>query len=178
MFEKQNEVTIRAENLERSNLTVSDRLELHCLDYAVVLILGEMTAMELISASEALQKLAAELLNVLLEACSACDNCGQEEPCELMCENAMSEETDSKGEEPFGASSTGEFTDITDPLDFEDQPTDFDDGYALSDISPDMLKLLRESGVYMLNLEEILRDYLLIYPGRDKAEKIDGEVQI
>lgn len=27
----------------------------------------------------------------------------------------------------------------------------------------------------MLNLEEILRDYLLIYPGRDKAEKIDGE---
>ena len=163
MFEKQNEVTIRAENLERSNLTVSDRLELHCLDYAVVLILGEMTAMELISASEALQKLAAELLNVLLEACSACDNCGQEEPCELMCENAMSEETDSKGEEPFGASSTGEFTDITDPLDFEDQPTDFDDGYALSDISPDMLKLLRESGVCMLNLEEKLQDDFIVY---------------
>ena len=39
MFEKQNEVIIRAENLERSNLTVSDRLELHCLDYAVVAFL-------------------------------------------------------------------------------------------------------------------------------------------
>ena len=103
MFEKQNEVTIRAENLERSNLTMSDRLELHCLDYAVVLIPGEMTAMELISASEALQKLAAELLNVLLEACSACDNCGQEEPCELMGECTMPEEPDSKEGEPFSA---------------------------------------------------------------------------
>ena len=159
MFEKQNEVIIRAENLEQSNLTVSDRLELHCLDYAVVLIPGEMTAMELISASEALQKLAAELLNVLLEACSACDNCGQEEPCELMCENAVSEEPDSKGEELFD-------TNITDPLDFGDQPTDYDDGYALSDISPDMRKLLRESGVCMLNLKEALRNDLLIYSER------------
>lgn len=178
MFEKQNEVTIRAENLERSNLTVSDRLELHCLDYAVVLIPGEMTAMELISASEALQKLAAELLNVLLEACSACDNCGQEEPCELMGERTMPEEPDSKGNELFGASSAGEFTDIADPLDFEDQPTDFDDGYALSDISPDMLKLLRESGVCMLNLEETLRNNLFIYSGGGRAEKIDEELQI
>jgi hypothetical protein len=175
VFEKQNEVTIRAENLERSNLTVSDRLELHCLDYAVVLIPGEMTAMELISASEALQKLAAELLNVLLEACSACDNCGQEEPCELMCENAMSEETDSKGEKPFSASSTGEFTDITDPLDFENQPTDFDDGYAVSDISPDMLKLLQKSGVCMRNLQEKLSNDLLVYFNGKVINEYDSE---
>ena len=165
MFEKQNEVTIRAENLERSNLTVSDRLELHCLDYAVVLIPGEMTAMELISASEALQKLAADLLLVLLQACSACDNCGQEEPCELMGECAKPEEPDSKGEEPFGTSSTGEFFDIADSLDFEDQPAGFDVEYTLSDISPDMLALLRESGVCMLNLEEKLRDDSIVYFG-------------
>lgn len=118
-----------------------------------------MTAMELISASEALQKLAADLLLVLLQACSACDDCGQKEPCELMCENAVSEEPDSKGEEPFD-------TNITDPLDFGDQPTDYDDGYALSDISPDMRKLLRESGVCMLNLKEALRNDLLIYSER------------
>ena len=171
MFEKQNEVTIRAENLERSNLTVSDRLELHCLDYAVVLIPGEMTAMELISASETLQKLAADLILVLLQACSACDNCGQEEPCELMSEDAMSEEIDSKGEEPFNDGYTGEISEVAASLDFEDQPTDFDDAYALSDISPDMLKLLQESGVCMLNLKEALRNNLLIYSGGDKAEK-------
>ena len=178
VFEKQNEVTIRAENLERSNLTVSDRLELHCLDYAVVLIPGEMTAMELISASEGLQKLAAELLNVLMEACSACDNCGQEEPCELIVGRSMPEKPDSKGEEPFGTSSTGECFDIADSLDFENQPTDFDDEYALSDISSDMLELLRESGVCMLNLEEALRNNLLIYSGEGRAEKIDEELQI
>jgi hypothetical protein len=127
--------------------------------------------MELISASKALQKLAADLLLVLLEACSACDNCGQEDPCELMCENAMSEETDSKGEESVNDSYTGEFSDVEASLDFEDQPTDLDDEYALSDISPDMLKLLQKSGVCMLNLKEALRNNLLIYSGGDKAEK-------
>ena len=159
MFVKRNEVIVRAEDLEQSNLTGFDRLELHCLDHAAAMIPGEMTAMELISASEALQKLAADLLLVLLQACSACDNCGQEEPCELMSEDAMSEEPDSKGEELFD-------TNITDPLDFGDQPTDYDDGYALSDISPDMRKLLRESGVCMLNLKEALRNDLLIYSER------------
>ena len=159
MIEKQNEVVIRAGDLERSNLSVFDRLELHCLNYAAAVIPGEMTAMELISASETLQKLAADLLLVLLQACSACDNCGQEEPCELMSEDAMSEEPDSKGEELFD-------TNITDPLDFGDQPTDYDDGYALSDISPDMRKLFRESGVCMLNLKEALRNDLLIYSER------------
>ena len=159
MIEKQNDVVIRAGDLERSNLSVFDRLELHCLNYAAAVIPGEMTAMELISASETLQKLAADLLLVLLQACSACDNCGQEEPCELMSEDAMSEEPDSKGEELFD-------TNITDPLDFGDQPTDYDDGYALSDISPDMRKLLRESGVCMLNLKEALRNDLLIYSER------------
>ena len=159
MFEKRNEVIVRAEDLEQSNLTGFDRLELHCLDHAAAVIPGEMTAMELISASEMLQKLAADLILVLLQACSVCDNCGQKEPCELMCENAVSEEPDSKGEEPFD-------TNITDPLDFGDQPTDYDDGYALSDISPDMRKLLRESGVCMLNLKEALRNDLLIYSER------------
>ena len=159
MFVKRNEVIVRAEDLEQSNLTGFDRLELHCLDHAAAVIPGEMTAMELISASETLQKLAADLLLVLLQACSACDNCGQEEPCELMSEDAMSEEPDSKGEELFN-------TNITDTLDFGDQPTDYDDGYALSDISPDMRKLLRESGVCMLNLKEALRNDLLIYSER------------
>lgn len=39
------------------------------------------------------------------------------------------------------------------------------DEYALSDISPDMLKLLQKSGVCMLNLEEKLRDDFIVYFG-------------
>lgn len=84
---------------------------------------------------------------------------------------STSEEPESKGDEPFATNSTGEFVDIAEPLDFEEQLTDFDDGYALSDISPDMMKLLQESGVCMLNLKEALRNNLLIYSGGDKAEK-------
>ena len=80
-----------------------------------------------------------------------------------MGECAMSEGSDSKGEEPFGTSSAGEFFDIADSLDFEDQPTDFDDGHVLSDISSDMLKLLQESGMCMLNLEEKLQDDFIVY---------------
>jgi len=171
VFEKQNEIIIRAANLEQSNLSGFDRLELHCLDHAAAVIPGEMTAMELISASKALQKMAADLLLVLLQACSACDNCGQEEPCELMSEDAVSEEIDSKGEKTVTDGYTGEVSDVAASLDFEDQPTDFDDEYALSDISPDMLKLLQKSGVCMLNLKEALRNNLLIYSGGDKAEK-------
>ena len=173
MFEKQNEVIIREEDLERSNLSGFDRLELHRLNNAAVVIPGEMTAMELIRASEALQKLAADLLLVLLEACSACDNCGQEEPCELMNKNAMSGELDSIGEEPCDVNSIEEFTNFTAPHDFEDQPTGFDDGYVLSDIAPDMLNLLRESGVCMLNLKEKLRTNLVVYCKGNRTEKPD-----
>ena len=142
MFVKQNEVIVRAEDLEQSNLAGFDRLELHCLDHAAAVIPGEMTAMELINASEALQKLAADLILVLLQACSACDSCGQEEPCELMGERAMPEEPDSKGEEPVNDGYTEEISDVAVSLDFEDQPTDFDDEYALSDISPLFLRLI------------------------------------
>ena len=83
----------------------------------------------------------------------------------------MSEEIDSKGEEPVNDGYTGEISDVAASLDFEDQPTDFDDEYALSDVSPDMLKLLQKSGVCMLNLKEALRNNLLIYSGEGRAEK-------
>ena len=72
---------------------------------------------------------------------------------------STSEEPESKGDEPFATNSTGEFVDIAEPLDFEEQLTDFDDGYALSDI----LKLLQESGMCMLNLEEKLQDDFIVY---------------
>ena len=55
MFEKKNEVIIQAAGLERSNLVEFDRLEPHWLNYVAAVISGEMTAMELISTSEALQ---------------------------------------------------------------------------------------------------------------------------
>lgn len=77
---------------------------------------------------------------------------------------STSEEPESKGDEPFATNSTGEFVDIAEPLDFEEQLTNFDDGYALSDISPDMLKLLREKRrVYAESGREITGRFHRIY---------------
>ena len=175
LLERNNEITISAGDLECANLAGFDCLELHLLNQAAVVIPGEMTAGELIAVGASLLKLATILVDGLLVSCSGCDNCGQEDPCELMGEHAMSEEPDSKGAEPFDVNSTGEFTDIVDPLDFEDQAAAFDNKYDLSDISPDMLKLLQESGVCMLNLKEKLNDDLLVYFNGKIVDKYDSE---
>ena len=47
LFEQKNEITIPAADLEQANLMGFDRLELHLLDQAAVVIPGEMTAREL-----------------------------------------------------------------------------------------------------------------------------------
>ena len=112
MFEKKNEVIIQAAGLERSNLVEFDRLEPHWLNYVAAVISREMTAMELISTSEALQQLATDLILALLQTSSACDNCGQEESCGLMSENVMPEETALKGEVLFASNSNGKSTDV------------------------------------------------------------------
>ena len=57
LFEQKNEITIPAADLEQANLMGFDRLELHLLDQAAVVIPGEMTARELIEVGESLLKL-------------------------------------------------------------------------------------------------------------------------
>ena len=79
--EQNHEIAIPAEDLEEAGLAGFDRLELHLLDQAAVVIPGEMTAGELIGVSASLLKLASELIDNLLGACSDCDNCGGQGPC-------------------------------------------------------------------------------------------------
>ena len=81
---KPSEVLITGANLEQANLSEFGRLEILLLNYAAVVIPGEITAMELIQASESLNKMAVYLLNVVPQVCSKCDFCGMNEPCELM----------------------------------------------------------------------------------------------
>lgn len=52
-----NEVHISVAELERANLTEWERLELHLLDQAAVVIPGQMTVMELLRTVEVLQSL-------------------------------------------------------------------------------------------------------------------------
>lgn len=62
LFEQKREITIPAADLERANLMGVDRLELHLLDQAAVVIPGEMTARELIEVGESLLKLTFSLV--------------------------------------------------------------------------------------------------------------------
>lgn len=52
------EVLITGANLEQANLSEFERLEVNLLNYAAVVIPGEMTAMELMRANEDLNDLA------------------------------------------------------------------------------------------------------------------------
>lgn len=139
LFEQKNEITIPAADLEQANLMGFDRLELHLLDQAAVVIPGEMTARELIEVGESLLKLTFSLVDVLLESCSDCDNCGQQKPCAFMTDRWP------------GADSKSSFK------------KGLEDWMEFSRLSPDMQKLLRERRMCLLNLEEKLLNEDWVY---------------
>lgn len=68
-------VYITAGTLKVSKLPSDKKLELHTLDNALVLLRGQMTAPELLTAAHALADLAAELINHLAEVCGPCEDC-------------------------------------------------------------------------------------------------------
>ena len=127
-----NEVRISAAELERANLAEWARLELHLLDQTAVVIPGQMTVMELLRVTEALQNLAADLLAALCATCEQCDNCEMAEPCDQM-----------KGE-------------VYPEVEVPDYLVEADYHFDLTDIPAPLLDTLRECGVCMSDLEDKL----------------------
>lgn len=78
------EIHISAVDIEAANLKEWQRLELHLLDQAAVVIPGEMTVIEVIRTAESLQGLASDLLAAIGNACEKCDGCNVELLCDLM----------------------------------------------------------------------------------------------
>ena len=78
------EIHISAVDIEAANLNEWQRLELHLLDQAAVVIPGEMTVIEVIRTAESLQGLASDLLAAIGNACEKCDGCNVELLCDLM----------------------------------------------------------------------------------------------
>ena len=78
------EIYISDAELETANLNEWERLELHLLDQAAIVIPGVMSIMEVIRTAEALQDLASELLTAIGKACEKCDGCKVELLCDLM----------------------------------------------------------------------------------------------
>ena len=69
-----------------AGLECGDAVEYHALKGAMVVLKGQMTAMELMNAAQSLHKLSAELLAHLALVCGKCDNCGEkdEDSCPLV----------------------------------------------------------------------------------------------
>lgn len=70
-----NGIFIAAAILESGGLSADIPTEVHALSNAVLLLRGKMTALEVIQAAAALDKLAAELLEVVANACGPCSGC-------------------------------------------------------------------------------------------------------
>ena len=123
-----------------------EKVEIHTLDSAVVVLKKQMTTMELIQAMDALHRLATELTVHLARVCGTCDDCEDGCPFDDL-EDGMLELPDYLREEagiPAGA------------------------GYDhdLRDVPPYLLEMLGEAGICLGELEEQLMVGNLIYGER------------
>ena len=159
-----NEVHISAAELERANLTEWERLELHLLDQAAVVIPGQMTVMELLRVTEALQNLAADLLAALCATCEQCDNCEMAEPCDQMKGEVYPEvEVPDYLLEEAGLEPDTKPTYEADPESGAIHIVEADYRFDLTDIPAPLLDTLRECGVCMSNLEDKLVQEDVVY---------------
>lgn len=169
------EVILTAANLENANLNEWERLELHLLDQAAVVIPGVMSAMEVIRTAEALQELASKLLTTIGKACEKCDGCGVELLCDLM-KGKLHPEVSVPLQvlEESGVDPDCKLAYEVDPESGEIRIVEADYRYDLSDIPPTLLDTFRECGICLEDLEEKLIEEETVYGVETKSFPIEG----
>ena len=159
-----NEIHISATELENANLSEWDRLELHLLDQAAVVIPGVMTPMEIIRTAEALQGLASDLLSAVGATCESCDNCQMDTPCQLMTEPIQPEiRVPGYALADAGLDENCKLTCLAERGRDEIRVTQADYRYDLTDLRPDLLDMFRECGICMRDLEDKLMQETVVY---------------
>ena len=158
------EIHISAAELENANLSEWERLELHLLDQAAVVIPGHMTVMDLIHVADTLQGLASDLLSAIGEACESCDNCQMEEPCQLMTEPIQPEiNVPGYALADAGLDEHCKLACSAERGSGEIRVTQADYRYDLTDLRPDLLDMFRECGICMRDLEDKLMQESVVY---------------
>ena len=159
-----NEVFISAANLEAANLNEWERLELHLLDQAAVVIPGEMTVMEVIRTAESLQGLASDLLAAMGKSCEKCDGCNVELLCNLM-KGEIRPEVSIPPEilAEAGADPDCKLTCEVDPESGAIHVVEADYRYDLTDVPPTLLDIFRECGICLNDLEAKLKEEAVVY---------------
>ena len=161
-----NEIHISAAELENANLSEWDRLELHLLDQAAVVIPGVMTIMEIIRTAEALQGLASDLLSAVGAACESCDNCQMDKPCQLMTEPIQPEVSVPRHTlADAGLDENCKLTCSATQGSGVIQVTEADYRYDLTDLRPNLLDMFRECGICMRDLDDKLIQETIVYGG-------------
>ena len=165
------EVYISAAELERANLNEWERLELHLLDQAAVVIPGVMTVMELVRTAEALQVLASYLLTALGTACEKCDGCQVELLCDLMKgKNGPQVTIPTHVLEESGLDTDCKLTCTADPESGVVHVAEADHRYDLTNLPKELLDTFRESGICLGDLEEKLMVEEAIY-GKERLQR-------
>ena len=141
-----------------------EKVEIHTLDSAVVVLKKQMTTMELIQALDALHRLATELTVHLARVCGTCDDCEDGCPFDDL-EDGMLELPDYLREEagiPAGAKLCVYVDDEEKTVTIAEAGYDHD----LRDVPPYLLEMLGEAGICLGELEEQLMVGNLIYGER------------
>ena len=158
------EIHISVAELENANLSEWERLELHLLDQAAVVIPGHMTVMDLIHVADALQGLVSDLLSAIGEACESCDNCQMDVSCQLMTEPIQPEISVPRyALEDAGLDENCKLTCSVAQGSGVIQVTEADYRYDLTDLRPDLLDMFRECGICMRDLEDKLTQETIVY---------------
>ena len=158
------EIHISAADLEAANLNEWERLELHLLDQAAVVLPGEMTVMEVILTAESLKGLASALLAAIGEACEKCNGCNVELLCNLMKGEIRSEVSiPPEVLEEAEVDPDCKLACEVDPKSGAIRVVEADYQYDLIDVSPTLLDAFRECGICLNDLEAKLKEEAVIY---------------
>ena len=157
-------VFLTAADLENANLNEWERLELHLLDQAAVVIPSVMTIIEVIRTVEALQDQASELLAAIGGACEKCDGCQVELQCDLMKGEIRPEVSiPSQVLEEAGVDPDSKLAYEVDPESGEIRIVEADYRYDLSDVPQTLLDTFRECGICLADLDEKLKAEEVVY---------------
>jgi hypothetical protein len=155
-----------------------DRLQLHAAEHTLVILKERMTAMELVHVISALSEMASEMTVALAKACGLCNNCGDEadggkdnpaqwvENCTL-CRDLLDDSQRIQIPDYLladaGISCDAKLEACADRENGEITVTEAENQYDISDVPLGILTVLRQSGVCLAELDELILLEEIVY---------------
>ena len=147
--------------MKLSGLEMNEKLEIHGLKSAVVILKQQMSAMELIQAADALHRLSIELLDHLAGNCGQCEDCDHSCPLDDLAEGML--ELPEYLREEAGIPIDAKLCACVDPEGNTVTLSEAGYRYDLRDVLPYLLDMLDEAGICMGELEDRLITEELVY---------------